>query len=107
MESRNWILGNLQQWYMGKYRKGLRHFKKFLSRSVQQIKQEEFPISVLTYHGCTLPYAYCTRFDQAAEYDESGTDWYCTKFDIQVECVLNTNYLSQIAPDLSGVAAQF
>lgn len=64
-------------------------------------------MSVVTYSGVTLPYAYCTRFDQAAEYDESGTDWYCTKFDIQVECVLNTNYLSQIASDLSGVADQF
>lgn len=62
-------------------------------------------MSVVTYHGITLPYADCTRFDQRAKYESSGTDWYCTEFDIGVQCTLNANYISQIAPDLAGVSA--
>lgn len=48
----------------------------------------------------TLPYAVTRRFVQEVLYDESDTDWYVTRFDIEVECVINANYLSQIAPDL-------
>jgi len=60
-------------------------------------------MSVFTYNGITLPYAFHTQFRQEAVYDEQGqTDWTGTKFDIVVQAVINSNYLSQIAPEIAG-----
>ncbi len=57
-------------------------------------------MSVVTYNGITLPYSHLTRFNQEAVYDESDTDRIYTKFNVQVQCILNSNYISLIAPDL-------
>lgn len=56
-------------------------------------------MSILTYNGVCLPYPMTTRFNQQVVYDDSHTDWMCTKFDIQVQAMLNVNYMSTIYPD--------
>lgn len=43
-----------------------------------------------------------TNFSQEAVGDDlSNTDWCYMKFDVSVQCVINFNYLSSIAPDLA------
>lgn len=56
-------------------------------------------MSVVHYNGITLPYPLTTAFRQEAVYDEvSQTDMCLIKFDVQVTCLLSTDYLSSIAP---------
>lgn len=63
-------------------------------------------MSILTYNNITLPYSNVTRFSQDVVYDEQGnTDWYCTKFDIQVTCFINLEYLEMIARQFDSVIA--
>lgn len=58
-------------------------------------------MSILTYNGIVLPYANTTKFEQTPVYDELGqTDWYCTKFDITVQAILNKNHLRVLATTL-------
>lgn len=58
-------------------------------------------MSVLTYNNVTLPYCSTVVFDQQVMYDEIGhTDWYCTKFDIHVNSIININYLATLFSDL-------
>lgn len=57
-------------------------------------------MSILQYGSISLPYANCTQFLQEVVYDESNTDWFCTRYALTVQCLINTNYLSQIAPGL-------
>lgn len=60
-------------------------------------------MSVISYNGITLPYSSTTTFDQSPVRDEMGqTDWCGTKFDIQVQCILNINYMSTIAPSYTS-----
>ncbi len=59
-------------------------------------------MSLLTYNGITLPYAFATSFYQRPIYDESHTDWYCTEFDIGVQTVLSLPYINIIAPNYTG-----
>lgn len=59
-------------------------------------------MSLFTYNGITLPYVTTNRFSQRAMREESDTDWFCTEFDIEVQCILNTDYLSVVAPSLMG-----
>lgn len=60
-------------------------------------------MSVITYNGVTLPFAYHTDFREEALYDPVGdTDWYCTKFDISVEAMLHADYLVLLFPTLAG-----
>lgn len=47
----------------------------------------------MTYNGIQLPLPITTSFRQEAVYEESQTDWYCTRFTIGVQCVLNVAYL--------------
>lgn len=54
-------------------------------------------MSVLTYNSIQLPLPVTTMFRQEAVYDEeSHTDWCGERFTIQVQCVLNVNYLNII-----------
>lgn len=56
-------------------------------------------MSVLIYNGVTLPLAFCTRFEQTALGDEmSDTDWYMNQYDIQVQSIINVDYLSVMLP---------
>lgn len=55
-------------------------------------------MSVFTYNGIVLPYAYMTRFQQKSTYDWSKTDLIYTEFDIELQCVINPSYLTQLAP---------
>ena len=57
-------------------------------------------MSVFVYNNVTLPYPMTTTFDQQAVYDDSNTDYLYTKFDIKVQCLVNWNYMDQLAPDL-------
>lgn len=60
-------------------------------------------MSVFTYNGVTIPYASTAYFTQGPAYDEvSQTDWFATRFDIQVAGVLNIAYLKIIDPTLVG-----
>ncbi|MDO8671338.1 MAG: hypothetical protein Q7O66_07890 [Dehalococcoidia bacterium] len=59
-------------------------------------------MSAISYNGIFLPYAYTTQFRQESKYDESDTDWFCTKFDIQVEAIVNADYLPLLLPSLVG-----
>lgn len=57
-------------------------------------------MSLLEYNSVKLPYPMTTSFDQQAVYDDSTTDYAYTKFDIRVQCLINWNYLDQLAPAL-------
>lgn len=58
-------------------------------------------MSAVSYRGVFLPYCFITDIKQNAVYDEvGGVDMYCTEFDIEVQAVLNWNYLSIISPTL-------
>lgn len=58
----------------------------------------------IIYDGIALPYPLTTRFDQQTVYDDSKTDWMCTKFDIQIQAVLNIKYMDTIAPEFANAA---
>ncbi len=53
----------------------------------------------------TLPYVDTHEFRQETMYEESMTDWYCTRFSIEVSCVLHPDYLSLLVPDLVTAGA--
>jgi hypothetical protein len=58
-------------------------------------------MSVVTYNGLTLPYAFITDFRQRALGDDlSNTDWVLQEFDITAQFHINSNYLALIAPNL-------
>lgn len=60
-------------------------------------------MSTVTYNGIELPYPLTTQFSQKAVGDDlSNTDWQCTEFDIKVQCLINSNYLDSLAPELLG-----
>lgn len=58
----------------------------------------------LVYNNVALPYPLSSQFTQEAVYDDtpggSPTDWTCMKFDIGVQCLINSSYLALLAPDL-------
>lgn len=56
-------------------------------------------MSEVFYNGITIPYSFITQFQQEAVYDDSGTDWHLTKFDISVQGILNSQYMSLIDPE--------
>lgn len=63
-------------------------------------------MSVIQYGDITIPYTYTTSFNQEVVYDEiSSTDWYCTKFDIQVQGIINLAYIDVIAPKYTAISA--
>lgn len=63
-------------------------------------------MSQVQYNGITLPYPLTTRFQQEAVRDDLGNvDWCATKFDIQVQCVLNADYLEGISSEYEGLDA--
>lgn len=53
-------------------------------------------MSILTYNGISLPYCFTTQFSQEAVWDESMTDRYLTKFEIEVQATLNYNFLTNM-----------
>lgn len=58
-------------------------------------------MSQLNYNGVTLAYCFTTDLRQEAVRDDQGdTDFCLTKFDIQVQSVLNVAYLAQLVPDI-------
>lgn len=60
-------------------------------------------MSVFTYNGITLPYAFNTQFRQEAVYDElSNTDWVLTKFDVETQAVITASYMKSLTPDYAG-----
>ncbi len=61
-------------------------------------------MSILSYNGVTLPYAYTTSFTQEAVGDASNTDWMITRFDISVQSIINFSYINMLAADAVGVA---
>lgn len=62
-------------------------------------------MSSVSYGGINLPFPFHTQFDQAAVYDDVGhTDRIYTKFDIHVQCIINTNYATSISASLPANA---
>lgn len=59
-------------------------------------------LSSMVYNGVHLPYVWTKQFLQENVREESGTDRCYTKFDIQVQFLLNTNYMNVIDQDLEG-----
>ena len=60
-------------------------------------------MSIVSYNGVTLPYAMTTNFTQTPVRDELGdTDWCMTRFDIEVQCLLNMNYSSIVYPEITN-----
>lgn len=55
-------------------------------------------MSVFSYNGVTLPYAYATRFDEKAVYE--GPDYYLTNFDINIQAIITSTYMSVLASEL-------
>lgn len=61
-------------------------------------------MSQIIYNGITIPYAFHTYFQQEVVYDDmGGTDWTCTKFDIEIQAVINSDYANMIYPALEGI----
>lgn len=61
-------------------------------------------MSVIVYNNVQLPYSHTTHFAQDVVYDDvGGVDWYCTKYDITVQCVININYLESISAEYAGI----
>lgn len=54
-------------------------------------------MSIVTYHGITLPYPLHSSFEMETVYDESGTDRVYTKIACTVQCIINKAYFSQIS----------
>lgn len=50
-------------------------------------------MSVVTYNNITLPYSYTTSFEQTALRDKSDTDYYATKFEIEIQTILNSAFI--------------
>lgn len=64
-------------------------------------------MSLFTYNSVQLPLPRMSQFERRAVYEGSNTDWYCTRFDIRLQCLLNTAYLNISAnggPTLSNPA---
>lgn len=59
-------------------------------------------MSLFTYNNVCIPYANNAQCLQESVFDESGTDWMLTRFDISITGVLNAKYLNIIAPALDG-----
>lgn len=55
-------------------------------------------MSVLTYNDIILPYAMSTQYSQKAIMDESSTDFCMTEFNIQVQCIINADYITLMLP---------
>jgi len=60
-------------------------------------------MSLVTYNSVVLPYPMHSQFSQEAVKDDSGTDWMYLKFDIAVQCVVSSDYMRLLLPDLEGV----
>jgi hypothetical protein len=56
--------------------------------------------SKLTYNGITLPFCDTQQFAQAVVRDDSGTDRKLHRFDIVVNCLISSDFLALVAPDL-------
>ncbi len=57
-------------------------------------------MALLSYNGISLPYSDLTRFRQDVMYDPEGrTDAYLSRFDIEVQCVINLQYIDQLLPE--------
>jgi len=55
-------------------------------------------MSLVSYNGINLPYPFTTKFSQDPIYDEvGGVDWCATRYDIQVQCVINLEYLNSMS----------
>lgn len=54
-------------------------------------------MSVFTYNEINLPYPHILKYNQSAIREESDTDWIGTKFDINVQSVINTDFLSEMS----------
>lgn len=62
-------------------------------------------MSRLRYNGVSIPYCFTSNFRQEALYDDlGGTDYYVTKFSIEVQGVLNSAYIAEIVPDIVATA---
>lgn len=59
-------------------------------------------MSILTYNGITLPYPFITKFDQTPLRDESDTDWYGTRFDIEVQILLTESFFDKMGQRYAG-----
>ncbi len=54
-------------------------------------------MSILSYNSVILPYAETTSFLKIPVGDDvSNTDWHLTRYEISVNCVINSNYLEQL-----------
>lgn len=62
-------------------------------------------MSIVHYNGIVLPHSQAASFKKGALQDEfSKTDWYLTKYEIVVQCLINTNYINLIDPTLTSNA---
>ncbi len=57
-------------------------------------------MSLLEYNYVTLPFCDTSSFRQESIRDESDTDQYLTKVDLQVQCVITSDYLAAITKDI-------
>jgi len=62
-------------------------------------------MSIITYNSISLPYPFTTDYRQESVPEESGTDKMLTKFDIAVQTIINSSYLTTITPGLTGSVA--
>lgn len=62
-------------------------------------------MSVLIYNGVQLPYANTSNFMQKAVYEDSKTDRILTEFDIQVTCLVSSDYAGLINPRLGNATS--
>ncbi len=57
---------------------------------------------LVSYNGIYLPYSQMSSFRCEYVYDESKTDKLYTRFDIGVQCLITSEAMDMLAPDLEG-----
>ena len=58
-------------------------------------------MSLVTYNNVCLPYPYHTNFQQQSLYVDN-TDWYCTKFDLSLTCLIFSGYVAATDPTIAA-----
>ena len=57
-------------------------------------------MSLITYNSVVIPFPHLTQFKQTAVLEDSQTDFYLSRFNIECQCVINSNYLPLLSPSL-------
>lgn len=58
-------------------------------------------MSLIRYNGVTLPYNESTEFEITPLREDSGTDWYISKYSLRTQCILTLDLIPILDPSLA------